>query len=117
MDVTEILNHCQTRKGVEETFPFGPDALVLKVGGKMFMLIALESEPLTISVKTHPEWSAELREKYSQIAGAYHMNKTHWNSVVCEGLKKELILKMIDHSYDLVFSSLTKNQKEAVNNS
>ncbi|SFI66020.1 Predicted DNA-binding protein, MmcQ/YjbR family [Kaistella treverensis] len=117
MDVTEILNHCQTRKGVEETFPFGPDALVLKVGGKMFMLIALESEPLTISVKTHPEWSAELREKHPQIAAAYHMNKTHWSSVVCEGLKRELILEMIDHSYDLVFSSLTKNQKEAVNNS
>ena len=117
MDVIAILSHCQTRKGVEETFPFGPDALVLKVGGKMFMLIALESEPLTISVKTNPEWSAELREKFPQITGAYHMNKTHWNSVVCEGLKKELILKMIDHSYDLVFSSLTKNQKEAVNNS
>ena len=34
MDVTEILSHCQTKKGVEETFPFGPEALVLKVGGK-----------------------------------------------------------------------------------
>ena len=117
MEVTEILAHCQKKKGVEETFPFNPEALVLKVGGKMFMLIALESQPLTISLKTNPEWSAELREKHPQITGAYHMNKTHWNSVVCEGLKRELILEMIDHSYDLVFSSLTKNQKNAVNNS
>ena len=117
MDVTEILSHCQTRKGVEETFPFGPDALVLKVGGKMFMLIALESQRLTISVKTNPEWSSELREKFPQIAGAYHMNKTHWNSVICEGLKKELVLKMIDSSYDLILNSLTKNVKEEVLNS
>ena len=112
MDVTEILSYCNNKNGVEETFPFNPDALVLKVGGKMFMLIALESQPLTISLKTDPEWGVELREKYPQITGAYHMNKTHWNSVVCEGLKRELIFKLIDHSYDMVFSSLTKKKKE-----
>ncbi len=114
MDVAEILDHCNTKKGVEETFPFNAEALVLKVGGKMFMLIALGSQPLIISVKTNPEWSAELREKYPQITGAYHMNKTHWNAVICEGLKKELILKMIDHSYDLVVASLTNKKKRTI---
>jgi len=111
MEVTEILAHCQKKKGAEETFPFNPETLVLKVDGKMFMLIALESQPLTISVKTNPEWSAELREKHPQITGAYHMNKTHWNSVVCEGLKRELILEMIDHSYNLIVQSLTKKKR------
>ncbi|MGA9212982.1 MmcQ/YjbR family DNA-binding protein [Kaistella sp.] len=117
MDITEILEYCQLKKGVEETFPFDQETLVLKVGGKMFALIPLEKQPLTISVKTDPEWSAELREEYSQITGAYHMNKTHWNSVVCEGLKKELILKLIDHSFDLILNSLTKKMREAVLNS
>ena len=74
------------------------------------MLIPLEKQPLTISVKTDPEWSEELREQHPQITGAYHMNKTHWNSVVCEGLKRDLILKLIDSSYDLIFSSLTKKK-------
>ncbi|WP_373784591.1 MmcQ/YjbR family DNA-binding protein, partial [Kaistella sp.] len=86
------------------------------VGGKMFALIPLEKQPLTISVKTDPEWSAELREKYPQITGAYHMNKTHWNSVVCEGLKKELIFQLIDHSYNLVVASLTKKKREELIN-
>ena len=118
MDTKEILDYCQQKKGVEETFPFNPETLVLKVAGKMFALIPLEKQPLVISLKTDPEWSAELREQYSQIQGAYHMNKTHWNSVVCEGLKKELIyFKLIDHSYDLIVQSLTKKIREELLNS
>lgn len=116
MDANEILDFCLAKKGVEETFPFNADTLVLKVGGKMFLLMPLEKQPLTIAVKTDPEWSAELREKHSQITGAYHMNKTHWNSVLCDGLKRDLILKMIDESYDLIFNSLTKKMKNEVLN-
>ena len=108
MNANEILDYCLNKKGVVETFPFDKETLVLKVGGKMFLLMSLERQPLSISVKTDPEWSAELREKFYQITGAYHMNKTHWNSVLCEGLKRDLIEKLIDHSYDLVLKSLPK---------
>ncbi|WP_027377242.1 MmcQ/YjbR family DNA-binding protein [Kaistella palustris] len=112
MDAKEILTYCQTKKGVEETFPFNPETLVLKVLGKMFLLMPLEKQPLEIALKTDPEWSAELREQHPQITGAYHMNKTHWNSVVCEGLKRDLILRMIDQSYDLVVASLPKKLRD-----
>ena len=117
MDANEILDYCLAKKGVEETFPFDKETLVLKVGGKMFLLTALEKQPLSIAVKTDPEWSEELREKHPQISGAYHMNKTHWNSVLCEGLKRELIMKLIDSSYELIFESLTKKMKVEVENS
>lgn len=112
MDITELLEYCQQKNGVQETFPFDPETLVLKVADKMFVLISLEVQPLSISVKTDPGRSAELREHYLQITPAYHMNKTHWNTVVCEGLKKELVLELIDHSYDLVVRSLTKKKRE-----
>ena len=114
MTVEDIRKHSLDKKGVTEGFPFGDSALVFKVGDKMFLLVSMESQPVTFSVKTDPEWSAELREQHQQITGAYHMNKTHWNSVVCDGLKKELILKLIDHSFDLIFESLTKKKKQEV---
>ena len=114
MDINEILSFCKAKTGVEETFPFDQETLVLKIGGKMFCLIPLEKHPLTVCVKTDPEWSEELREKYPQISGAYHMNKTHWNSVECEGLRKELIFKLVDHSYELIFDSLTKKKREEI---
>ncbi|MBH1959862.1 MAG: MmcQ/YjbR family DNA-binding protein [Flavobacteriia bacterium] len=116
MDANEILDYCLAKKGVEETFPFDKETLVMKVGGKMFLLMPLEKQPLSIAVKTDPEWSAELREKHTQITGAYHMNKTHWNSVVCEGLKRALVMKLIDSSYELIFNSLPKKVKEEVLN-
>ena len=117
MEISDIRDYCLAKKGVEETFPFDQETLVMKVGGKMFLLMSLERQPITIAVKTDPEWSEELREKHSQITGAYHMNKTHWNSVLCEGLKRELIMKLIDSSYELIFESLTKKMKVEVENS
>ena len=116
MDANEILDYCLSKRGVTETFPFDKETLVMKVGTKMFLLMSLERQPVGISVKTDPEWSAELREQYPQITGAFHMNKTHWNSVSVDGLKKELIIKMIDQSYELVFQSLTKKAKEEIEN-
>ena len=116
MDANEILDYCLAKKGVTESFPFDNETLVLKVGTKMFLLMALEKQPLSINVKTDQEWSLELREKHTQITGAYHMNKTHWNSVSVDGLKRDLILKMIDQSYDLVFKSLTKKAQSEILN-
>jgi predicted DNA-binding protein (MmcQ/YjbR family) len=117
MDANEISDYCLAKKGVTESFPFDNETLVLKVGTKMFLLMALEKQPLSINVKTDPEWSAELREQHPQITGAFHMNKTHWNSVLTDGLKKDLIWQLIDQSYDLVFNSLTKKVKEEIKNS
>lgn len=114
MDANEILDYCLAKKGVTESFPFDNETLVMKVGTKMFLLMALEKQPLAINVKTDPEWSAELREQHPQITGAFHMNKTHWNSVMVDGLKRDLIFKMIDQSYDLVLNSLTKKVREEI---
>ena len=116
MIAEEIREYCLTKKGVTEGFPFNETTLVFKVGGKMFLLMALDTQPLVFSAKNKEDYNQELREKYYQISGAYHMNKTHWNSVVCEGLKSDLIKKLIDVSYDLVFESLTKKVKEEVLN-
>ena len=41
MTAEEIREYCLEKKGVTEGFPFGEDALVFKVGGKMFLLVAL----------------------------------------------------------------------------
>jgi len=114
METEEIREYCLSKKAVTEGFPFDNETLVFKIGGKMFLLISLEKHPATFSAKADPEWSEELRENHPQISGAYHMNKTHWNSIVCEGLKKDLIIKLIDHSYDLVFKSLSKKAREEI---
>ena len=64
-----------------------------------------------------PEKAIELREEYPQIRGAYHMNKKHWNTIVCDGsVNKKLIESWIDDSYNLVVSGLTKKLKTELDN-
>ena len=106
MDIEEIRAYCLTKNGVEEGFPFGDTTLVLKVGGKIFVLINLDSDP-SMNLKCEPGRAIELREVYPAIIPGYHMNKKHWNTIVLDGsLSKRLIMEMIDHSYDLVYQSL-----------
>ena len=114
MNAEDIREYCLQKNGVEESFPFDNETLVFKVGNKIFLLMSLEKQPIFINVKTDPQWTEELRASYSQIYGAYHMSKIHWNSVVLEGLPKDLILKMIDHSYDLIFKKLTKKMQDQI---
>ncbi|WP_423818033.1 MmcQ/YjbR family DNA-binding protein [Salinimicrobium sp. TIG7-5_MAKvit] len=117
MDVDSFRNYCLAKKGVTEELPFGPDALVFKVMGKMFALAALESVPFTVSLKCDPEKALTLRDEYPDyIKGAYHMNKKHWNSLQVESLPPQLVRELIDHSYLLVLSGLTKKLQQELQN-
>jgi predicted DNA-binding protein (MmcQ/YjbR family) len=43
------------------------------------------------------------------------MNKKHWNTVYFElGLPKDLLIELIDHSYQLVVEGLPKKLQEAL---
>jgi len=113
MDLDGLMNYNASKAGVEETFPFDEDTLVFKVMGKMFAVSSITDQPFRVNLKCDPEWAIELRDEHSEIIPGWHMNKTHWNTVIIgEGnLEQSLILKMIDHSYDLVVKSLTKVKK------
>ncbi len=113
MHIEAFREYCLAKKGVEETFPFDEVTLVFKVMGKMFALTGLSRETFAVNLKCDPDWAEELRESYYQIQPGYHMSKKHWNTVEFEdGLDQELLVKMIDHSYDLVVSKLKKSDRE-----
>ena len=100
-------------KDVEETFPFNEDTLVFKVNGKMFLLLALDAHPLQCNVKCDPEEAVRLRDQYpDQILPGYHMNKMHWNTIICDGvLSATMIKEMILNSYKLVSAKTTKRKR------
>lgn len=69
--------------------------------------------PLSLNLKCEPELAAELRERYEAVQPGYHMNKTHWYTVVVDGtIPPKEILKMVDHSYDMVIKGLKVTEKE-----
>ncbi len=65
--------------------------------------------PVSINVKCDPEKAIDLRERYDAVKPGYHMNKIHWNTVICDGsLTDAIIFSFIDHSYEMVVQSLPK---------
>jgi len=103
MDIDVLRDHALALKDVEECMPFGPDTLVFKVQGKIFLLISLNAAPLHFNVKCDPEQALELREQYSSVQPGYHMNKKHWNTITADGsLTGKQLKEMITHSYELV---------------
>ncbi len=115
MNVEEIRAFCLEFQGVEESFPFDNQTLVFKVGGKIFLLLALDANPVQFNVKCEPENTIKLREKYACVLPGYHMNKRHWNTILCENnLSKNLAFEWIKTSYFLVFNSLPKSLKNSI---
>jgi predicted DNA-binding protein (MmcQ/YjbR family) len=115
MNVEDIREYCINKKGVKESLPFGENTLVFKVGGKMFLLLDINSSPPEFNVKCDPDRAVELREKYDFIVPGYHMSKKHWNTVSCAPASSHrFILEQIDHSYDLVFEGLPAKIKASL---
>jgi predicted DNA-binding protein (MmcQ/YjbR family) len=99
----QLRLYCLTFASVDETFPFGPETSVFKVGGKMFALAQLKRRPLKVSVKCEPELGGQLRGTYEEIEPGYHLNKRHWLTVTCSGeVRDELVRELVAGSYDLV---------------
>jgi predicted DNA-binding protein (MmcQ/YjbR family) len=119
MTIDIYYDYCLSKKGVTEHFPFDEDTLVFKVGGKMFALSSLkewEKGKPSVNLKCDPDWAQELRGQYDEIQPGYHMSKIHWNTIAVNSeISDTFVKELIDHSYDLVFKSLTKKIQSEIN--
>ncbi|HET6996414.1 MAG TPA: MmcQ/YjbR family DNA-binding protein [Chitinophagaceae bacterium] len=103
MNIESLREYCLSKPGAEETLPFGPDTLVFKVNGKIFLLAGMDDEPLSFNVKCDPDKAIELRERFACVLPGYHMNKKHWNTIIVDGsVSPKQIKEWIDDSYHLV---------------
>lgn len=110
--------------GTYEDYPFGPETAVFKVKapssggserpGKVFALCNLESSSLSVSLKCDPELAPALRAANPGITAGYHLNKRHWNTVDTSRVERQMVLEMVEDSYDLVVAGLPKKQQEAL---
>ena len=101
-----------------EDFPFRLDVAVFKVQKKMFATLSqgaangIGQDQWQMNVKCEPEQALMLRDVFPAVVPGYHMNKAHWNTVILDGsIPQGEIERMIDHSFSLVFQSLTKKDR------
>ncbi|MBC8180898.1 MmcQ/YjbR family DNA-binding protein [candidate division KSB1 bacterium] len=117
MELEKLRKILLNKKATTEELPFGPDALVFKVIGKIFAIVAWQKSPLSISLKCEPNHAMALRTMFPAVKPGYHLNKEHWNTVTLDGsLPDEEILEMINHSYDQVVNGLKKADRIKLEN-
>jgi predicted DNA-binding protein (MmcQ/YjbR family) len=115
MTANELRDLCLSLRGSEETFPFGFETSVFKVAGKMFALSRLGSDPLSVSLKCEPLLAEQLRSAHPAITAGYHLNKRHWNTILFDGsLAGQMVAEMVEDSYDLVVSALSRARQRAL---
>ncbi len=88
-------------------YPFDEKTAVYKYGdkpeGKIVAIVAEGSRPLRISLKCDPQLAEHLRDRYETVLPGYHLNKKHWNTILCTGqLSNEEIFDLTRLSYQLV---------------
>ena len=99
-------------ESTEET-PFGPEVAVYKVAGKMFATLSPDDHPVPMNLKCDPDRAITLRDAYEAIRPGYHMNKKHWNTLVLDGsLAQDLVLELIEHSFQCVVAGMSKAARE-----
>ena len=109
MNIEQVRAYALALPGTTEDMPYGPDCVVFRIEGKIYLHIALESSEPRCAVKLDPAVGAELREREDGVRPAYHMNKVHWNDLYLNSLSDGMVTKLIHQSYNLVISNLPKH--------
>jgi len=113
MNFEELDNYLLSKKGATFDYPFDEKTRVYRIAEKMFALTS-EDRPVSVNLKCDPIYALELRSIYKGVIAGYHMNKKHWNTVTVEDsdVDDETVEELIDHSYELVYTSLSKKKRE-----
>lgn len=114
-DCARIRKQLLSLPGATEETPFGPDALVYKVSGKMYAILSQDQQYANVSLKVDPLEGEAVRETWPAITPGYHLNKRHWITASVDGsLPDDLIDDLIGDSYALVVKGLTRAAREAL---
>tara|TARA_B100001063_G_scaffold121284_4_gene113230 strand:+ start:1262 stop:1675 length:414 start_codon:yes stop_codon:yes gene_type:complete len=128
LDLNTVRAYLLRKPEAQEDFPFGPDAMVFKVKGKMFALLSCGSRKGSgnrpqLNLKCDPLEAIQLRDVFDDISAGYHMNKKHWNTLylidtnhTCDIPTGE-IERQIDNSYALVVKGMTKTVRRSLETS
>ena len=79
-----ITDYLLSKPEAAESYPFDRVTSVYKVQGKMFGLLFFREGSYQLNLKCNPQEAIMLRDVLDAVKPAYHMNKTHWNTVILD---------------------------------
>ena len=111
----QVIDFCLTLMSTYEDYPFDDSNWTVirhKGNKKIFAWILERKGNIWINVKGKPEWNDFWRRTFNSVIPAYHLNKTHWNSIILDGtVPDDNIYDMITESYELTKPKNTGRKK------
>ncbi|WP_315584899.1 MmcQ/YjbR family DNA-binding protein [Actinomyces viscosus] len=93
------------------------DIPVASVGTRLFLLLIPHTDGrLLANVKLDPEDVVAVRSAYSWVGPGFHQSKRHWASIdlTSPDYRPDTAADMVEDSYRLVLTLLTRRVREAV---
>ena len=113
MDVEWVREYCLSLAHTTEHVQW-EDNLVLKVGGRMYAIVALEPGEYWLSFKCSDEAFAEMLEVPGVVPAPY-LARAKWVSVETEtALRREEIKQWLRQAYELIFARLPRKTQSAL---
>lgn len=111
-----LIAYCLRKHQAYADFPFGPEPVCIKVKGKIFAEIYSRPGNYKITLKCDPLLAQVYRLQFpGVVVRGYHCppsQQPHRNTVWVEKMEDDLLVQMIDHSYEMVVKSLPKAIRE-----
>jgi len=111
MNRDELVGYCLAKPAAEETYPWGEDELVAKVGGKGFAFIG----PGSVSIKCGRDAAeaAEWRDRYPDaVTTSHYTGRYGWNTVdLAGGLPDDELRELVDASYEAAVAALPRKSR------
>lgn len=113
MDIEWVHEYCLSLPHTTERLQWG-DALVLKVGGKMYAVMSLEPDRTWLSFKCSSEKFHELIERQGIIPAPY-LARAQWVALETEdALPRPELRQLLLEAHDLIFAKLPRKTKAAL---
>ncbi|MFI9814404.1 MmcQ/YjbR family DNA-binding protein [Saccharothrix variisporea] len=116
MTVDDVIAYCLAKPGAEESYPWGDEELVCKVGGKAFAFIGLPGESVGVKCGVNAEEAAEWRDRFpDDITISPYIGRYGWNRLQLGGaVPEDDVRELLDRSYDAVVAKLPRGKRPGV---
>lgn len=113
MDIEWLREFCLSLPHTTEKLQWG-DALVFKIGGKMYAVVSLEPSDTWLSFKCSVEDFADLVER-AGIVPAPYLARAHWVALEKESsISRDELKSFLRAAYSLILAKLPKKTQLAL---
>lgn len=104
MTKQDVVQLCTSFLGAVADRPFSDSDMIVvrhQANRKWFAVILERNGELAVNLKCDPMQADFLRRAYDGVVPAWHMNKTHWNTVFVHRVPEPELAQMVEQSYQL----------------